>query len=336
MKRILFYSSVKTKKMFSIQSYYRNDIQILKDLGYQVLLSNSVCNYFLFWKYDIGFFYFYRYSLLCAIIAKFFNKKTVFTGGIDYLEPSFATLKQRKIQEAFFKICNCFSNVNIIVSSTDEDNIRRIYHGRLPNKCIKSFHVIDFESFEYKGERKEKIFTTIAWMVNRDNVYRKGVDKTVKAFAEFVKLFPDYRLIIVGPSGVGSEEVLSLVSKLCIEKYVEYKGSISEEEKIQLLKKSMFYTQLSIYEGFGIAAIEALAAGNIVIHSGKGGLKDAVGNNGYIVNLFSTQDIVSTFRSVASKQGFMAEQRIKAIQYVKNNFSYMKRLQDFQKIFNKI
>ena len=38
-KTVLFYSSVKTKKMFSIQSYYRNDIMILRDLGYRVRLS---------------------------------------------------------------------------------------------------------------------------------------------------------------------------------------------------------------------------------------------------------------------------------------------------------
>ena len=51
-KTVFFYSSVQTKKMFSIQSYYRNDILILKDLGYKVALSKKSFDFLLFWKYD--------------------------------------------------------------------------------------------------------------------------------------------------------------------------------------------------------------------------------------------------------------------------------------------
>ena len=45
-KTVFFYSSVQTKKMFSIQSYYRNDILILKDLGYKVALSKKSFDFF--------------------------------------------------------------------------------------------------------------------------------------------------------------------------------------------------------------------------------------------------------------------------------------------------
>ena len=90
-KTVLFYSSVKTKKMFSIQSYYRNDIMILRDLGYRVRLSKSCWDFVRFWRYSIAFVYFYRYGFFAALWAKLLGKKAYFTGGIDYLEPSFAT-----------------------------------------------------------------------------------------------------------------------------------------------------------------------------------------------------------------------------------------------------
>lgn len=45
-KTVFFYSSVQTKKMFSIQSYYRNDILILKDLGYKVALSKKSFDFY--------------------------------------------------------------------------------------------------------------------------------------------------------------------------------------------------------------------------------------------------------------------------------------------------
>lgn len=336
MKKVLFYSSVKTKKMFSIQSYYRNDILILKKLKCQVKLSNSIFDFFKFWDYDIGFFYFYRYSLFAALISKIFFKKNIFTGGIDYLDSSFASFRQRLIQALFFKICNLISDANVLVSTTDVSNVRKIYNGTLPEKCVLSFHVIDFDSFEYKNEKKEKIFTTIAWMVNRDNVYRKGVDKTIKAFALFVKLFPDYKLIIAGPSGAGGIEIINLISKLKLSKSVEYIGTISEKGKIDLLKSSMFYSQLSIYEGFGIAAIEALAAGNIIIHSGNGGLKDAIAGNGYITDISSIENVFNTFVKAVQENEKVDTLRKIGIQYVKDNFIFNRRLQDLDKVFLKI
>ena len=57
---------------------------------------------------------------------------------------------------------------------------------------------------------------------------------------------------------------------------MELKGEVSEEDKINLLKRSKYYFQLSLYEGFGLAALEALCADNILIHSGKGGLANSI------------------------------------------------------------
>ena len=126
-KTVLFYSSVKTKKMFSIQSYYRNDIMILRDLGYRVRLSKSCWDFVRFWRYSIAFVYFYRYGFFAALWAKLLGKKAYFTGGIDYLEPSFATPFQRYVQALFFKLCNLLSDRSFIVSSMDCRNVAQLY-----------------------------------------------------------------------------------------------------------------------------------------------------------------------------------------------------------------
>ena len=91
MKRILFYSSVNSLELFKTQKFYQIDISILKDLGYDVLLSNRIFDSLLFWKYDILFSYFYRYSFFAALLAKCFGKKTYFTGGIDSLDSDYAS-----------------------------------------------------------------------------------------------------------------------------------------------------------------------------------------------------------------------------------------------------
>lgn len=61
--------------------------------------------------------------------------------------------------------------------------------------------------------------------------------------------------------------IQSIINKYGLNDSIELIGEVSEEEKIAFLKRSKYYFQLSLYEGFGLAALEALCASNILIHS---------------------------------------------------------------------
>ncbi len=334
-KTILFYSSVKSKKMFSIQQFYKTDICILRELGYNVKLSNSVVDYLLFWKYDIAFIYFYRYGLIPAMIARLFKKKVVFTGGIDYLDNNYAGIKSYLIQKLFFKLCILFSDKNILVSNADRKNILLFKKVLNPQKFPISFHVIDFERYVFNNlSKKEKILCTIAWMVREENVIRKGIDKAIYLFKKLYQYDKEYRMIIIGSLGAGSDLVQNIINKENLGKLITLTGSINEKDKINVLKKSMIYAQLSSYEGFGIAAIEALASGNIVVHTGKGGLKDGVGEHGILVKNLNYKEIVQRIQAVLLSTESHMELINDGIQHVKNNFKYEKRLKDFQEILN--
>lgn len=337
-KTILFYSSVKSKRMFSVQQFYKTDISILRELGYKVKLSNSVFDYFCFWKYDTAFIYFYRYGLFPAIISKFFFKKVYFTGGIDYLDFEYAGKKNHYIQKVFFKLCNFFSDTSIIVSNSDLKNIQLIYkRKKIPKNLEMSFHVIDFDSFRYTfNNEKKKIMTTIAWMLREENVFRKGVDKTIEVFDMLKKIDNEWKLIIIGPKGEGTKIIEKLIIDKGLEDSVLLTGSVSEAIKINYLKMSKIYLQLSIYEGFGIAAIEALAAGNIVFHSGRGGLKDGIGDFGIKVeNLSDSSQIAGLINSTLKFESNQQYEEFinNGISYVEQNFSYNVRKEQFNFFF---
>ncbi|MEI6456009.1 MAG: glycosyltransferase [bacterium] len=337
-KRILFYSSVATKKQFSYQEFYRTDIHILRELGYRVCLSNSFFDFLCFWKYDLAFIYFYRYGLIPAFLARLFGKRVYFTGGIDFLDKSFVGWRTYLLQKYLFLFCYVFSTKSIIVSRADHFNISSAFKKLKFKKLAFSNHVISFDLYHSPDTRsREKIFTTIAWMKLVINVRRKGVDKCVFLFRELIKypIFRDYKLVIIGPTGDGSQMIESIVDTLDLRDKVILTGMLTEQEKVNYLKRSKYYLQLSEYEGFGIAVIEALAAGNIVIHTGKGGLKDAVGKHGQLVSGSTDyEQIASQIHGCISE---MTEEQYasvidKGIEHVRTHFNYDRRKEDFQKI----
>jgi glycosyltransferase involved in cell wall biosynthesis len=329
-KTLLFYSNVRSKDMFSIQRFYSIDIEILKNNGYNVKLSNTIFDFFKFWEYDLVFIYFYRIGLLGAFIATLFNKKTYFTGGVDFLDRNYANGVSFFIQKILFKACNCFSTRNFIVSSSDLLNIKSIFKKEF-NNYIFCPHVIDFLP-DYNFS-KSKIITTVVWMGNDENVYRKGILNSIKLFKSIHKIDPEYKMYIIGYKGKGSNKVEKFILDHNLNNFVFLTGSIDEEEKLKLLQTSIAYFQLSVFEGFGLAAIEALALGNVVVHTGKGGLNDGISEFGIKLDnsVFdfdkSALEILNLINS-ENEYNFLIRA---GVNHINNNYVFNKRLETFKK-----
>jgi glycosyltransferase involved in cell wall biosynthesis len=327
-KRILFYSSVADKSLFDIQQFYKIDISILNGLGYEVMPTNKIIDFFYFWKYDLAFLYFYRFSLFAAILSRFFNKKVFFTGGIDDLEKNYCSQKRYLIQVVFFKLCYFFASKCFIVSNADMMNIQKIFRKNIiKSKLILSFHSIESNYFDYHiPSQKDENFVTICWMGSVENVIRKGVDRSIAIFSQ-LSTFPQFsnsKLYIIGTMGKGTDFLNSVIKKYKLEGKVLFLGNINNDKKINVLSENRYYFQLSKYEGFGIAALEALALENIVLHSGKGGLSDSVSKYGVQIDI-SQDDTSITKKIIEEVSTFRYNNFTLSKEYVKNNFSMSTR-----------
>lgn len=331
--RIIFYSSVGTKTLFQTQKFYQVDIDILKRMGYTITLSNKISEAFLFWKYDIVFAYFFRYSFFFALIAKMFGKNVYITGGIDALDREYAGEKAYKIQKFFFRLCYAVADKCIIVSKTDLNHVEEIV-GKGAKKIAYSEHTIEANAFcDAKFEDKTRDFCTIGWMGNSGNVRRKGIDKAIYLFSLLKKKaeFTNSKLYIMGRKGEGTIMLESLIKELGLEKSVIITGEVTENEKIDLLKKCMYYFQLSYYEGFGVAALEALIAGNIIIHSGNGGLKNPIYKNHILVDIDSNieKQVYIIYERLLNVDREVVEKNAKNCLLFYDN---TRRLRDFEEI----
>lgn len=96
-------------------------------------------------------------------------------------------------------------------------------------------------------------------------VEHKNVDLLIKAIGIAKKDIPDIRVIVVG-DGPERERLAALVRELGLEKNVMFTGFLEDyDEAIAIMKSSRAFVSPSTREGFGMAALEALACGLPVV-----------------------------------------------------------------------
>ena len=90
----------------------------------------------------------------------------------------------------------------------------------------------------------------------------KGLERLIPWFASLVQQAPQWRLIIAGKEmGTRIDELRALAAACGVGDAIRFHSHPSDEELRGLIAQSSAYAGASSYEGFGIAAVEAISAG---------------------------------------------------------------------------
>ncbi|MBW9221332.1 glycosyltransferase family 4 protein [Methanothermococcus sp. SCGC AD-155-M21] len=106
-------------------------------------------------------------------------------------------------------------------------------------------------------------------------VYQKGVEYLIRAVPDIIKNHPNSKVVIAG-SGDMRGYLEDLAFQLGCRDKIIFLGFISGQMLKKLYKSSDLTVIPSIYEPFGIVALEAMASGSPVIASAVGGLKEII------------------------------------------------------------
>ncbi|MFX1368708.1 MAG: glycosyltransferase family 4 protein [Promethearchaeota archaeon] len=106
-------------------------------------------------------------------------------------------------------------------------------------------------------------------------VPQKGIRELILALKIIPEELRQAHLAIVG-DGPMKHELVELVSRLGLERYVEFLGQMPRDSLLKKYSEFDVYIQPSRVEVVGLAALEALANGRALIVSDVGGLKDIV------------------------------------------------------------
>ena len=110
---------------------------------------------------------------------------------------------------------------------------------------------------------------------------RKNLPALLRAYHELLRTTEHRpRLVICGGSGWKNEEVFQLVDELELGEMVRFLGYVADEDLPALYSTAECFLYPSVYEGFGLPPLEAMACGAPVITSNASSLPEVVGEAG--------------------------------------------------------
>jgi glycosyltransferase involved in cell wall biosynthesis len=142
---------------------------------------------------------------------------------------------------------------------------------------------------------------------------RKNLTRLIQAFADLKKSGLPHKLVIVGQSGWHVGPIFAEVERLGLTKDIIFTGYVPIEDLPALysLCESMAFP--SLYEGFGLPVLEAMACGAAVVTSRSSSLIEVAGDAALLVNPLSVAEIADSLRRLHLDPNLRAELRVQGI-----------------------
>lgn len=142
----------------------------------------------------------------------------------------------------------------------------------------------------------------------------KNLDRTIEAFAAS-GLARDFTLLVCGQgSHAQGEAMAARLAALGLSSRVRFAGFISDADLPALYAGAAAYLFPSLYEGYGLPILEAMASGTPVLTSDRGSCPEAAAGHAVVAN---PEDIDALAAGITSAVAMTPEKRAAALAYAR-------------------
>lgn len=222
---------------------------------------------------------------------------------LGYLEFSGQFRKKDFWQLKWWSAISIFVSKAILsISKSTKDDIVRHYPGA-HNKIYVSPLGYDTSKFNTDISKNDVRRVRNKYSIVDDYVLYLGTlkpSKNIEGLIEAISKVEKIKLVIAGKKGWLYESIFNRVEDLGLKDRVIFTDFIPEEDKPGLIKGAKVFALPSFWEGFGLDALSAMAAGVPVVVSNVGSLPEVVGEAGIQIDPYNIDSIADGIRSVIS------------------------------------
>ncbi|MFX0210075.1 MAG: glycosyltransferase family 4 protein, partial [Candidatus Hodarchaeota archaeon] len=210
------------------------------------------------------------------------------------------------------------------------EKIRVVYHG--VSKCFLPKNDTILISRIIK---KYHIMTPYILFVGTFHK-NKNLIRLLKAFRE-LKLSSklQHQLVLAGGKGQLNQDIVQTIKELKIEDVVSLPGYVSDEDLPILYNGSDLFVFPSVFEGFGMPVLEAMACGVPVISSNFCSLPEVVGNASLLVDPLNVDLLAGAMHRILSNEELRNELIKKGLERVKQ-FTWEKTAKETIEIYREV
>lgn len=231
----------------------------------------------------------------------------------------------------------------LTISNTTKKDILKNY--QIPNNKVTVVYP-GFDANYYHPISDQSKIKEVKNKYNIDREYvifvgtlqpRKNLIRLIESFAKIENL----KLVIVGKTtGVGRqgwmfEKILKRPKELGITDKVIFTGFVPTEELPYLVNGAKAFVLPSLWEGFGIPAVDAMACGVPVVVSNVSSLPEVVGDAGLLFDPTSVDQIEQAIRTITTDKKLHSKLSKKAIERAKK-FSWKKMTKDVIRVLETV
>jgi glycosyltransferase involved in cell wall biosynthesis len=128
---------------------------------------------------------------------------------------------------------------------------------------------------------------------------RKNLGLLLRALEHRAVARTDIHFVVIGRRGWLADQALERLTPEARER-ITFTGFVSEFTKNRLLRNAEFMVYPSVYEGFGIPAVEAMSLGKPVLAAMTSSLPEVIGDAGVYFDPFSVEEFATALREIAA------------------------------------
>jgi glycosyltransferase involved in cell wall biosynthesis len=165
----------------------------------------------------------------------------------------------------------------------------------------------------------------------------KNLERLIEAFHSLRRdgSFDHVRLLIIGDEISKYATLRRAVHRHKLHKYVRFFGFVPDETLASLYRLASVFVFPSLYEGFGLPPLEAMASGTPVITSNVSSLPEVVGDAALLIDPYEPESIADAMRRVLTDDALRDQLRARGLARARE-FSWDRSIRRVREIYDEV